>query len=41
MTQDRLSDSAILSIEKERFKEFNRNTIVRDFANEKPREREF
>ena len=30
MTQERLSDLALLSIEKERFKEIDRNAIVRD-----------
>ena len=33
MTQERLSDLGLLSIEKERFKDIDRNAIVRDFAN--------
>jgi len=41
MTQERLSDLALLSIEKERFKEIDRNAIVRDFANAKARKRSF
>ena len=41
MTQERLSDLALLSIEKERFKEIYRNAIVRDFANAKARKRSF
>ena len=41
MTQERLSDLALLSIEKERFKEIHRNAIVRDFANANARKRSF
>ena len=41
MTQERLSDLGILSIEKERFKDVGKNAIVRDFANAKARKRAF
>ena len=37
MTQERLSDLGLLSIEKERFKDIDGNAIVRDFANAKAR----
>jgi len=41
MAQGRLSDLGLLSIEKDRFKDIDRNTIVRDFANAKARKRAF
>jgi len=41
MTQERLSDLGLLSIEKVRFTDIDRNAIVRDFANAKASKRTF
>ena len=41
MTQERLSELALLSVEKDRVKDIDRDAVVRDFAIAKARKRAF
>jgi len=41
MTEERLSDLGLLSMEREHFKDSDKNAIAREFANTKVRKRVF